>query len=281
MKLILLATTLVASLSLSATEINEIKILSYNVWGMPFPIRTKPKGLKIMPKELPKLKAHIIGMQEVFTKRAKKLGKMPEYPYKAWGADKKGIKVLSSGLLILSKFPITKRDTISFDSCSGMDCFARKGAQYARISIPHYGEIDVINTHLNAGKNKKVKIKQLEQLLKFVQSKKSHRPMILMGDFNFKPSDIYYEDFSTDFGLDDTHAIYLKDNPDAPQCMVNSYTYQLKIGPFETKRKLDYIWYIEGNFQNLNLKNYKIVYSQEDELPRLSDHFGQTVIFTL
>ena len=39
------------------------------------------------PKELPKLGAHIIGMQEVFIKRAKELGKMKEEKEKVFSFD--------------------------------------------------------------------------------------------------------------------------------------------------------------------------------------------------
>jgi endonuclease/exonuclease/phosphatase family metal-dependent hydrolase len=239
------------------------------------------KKLRQAPAIIPQLGADIIHMQEVFIKRAKDLGRMKEYPYVAWGDGPKGIKVLGSGLLIASKYPLSDIDTLTYSACSGSDCLARKGAMYAKVTIPGYGEIDLINTHLNAGTNRKTKEKQLKQLEDFVASKRSHRPLLIMGDFNLEPDTIFYRTFSYLFDVEDSHQTYLEKNPDSSQHVRDGYTYVMNIGPVHIRQKLDYIWYRSGADQFLELQDYSVVFDGSKGLPKLSDHYGLTSDFLI
>lgn len=265
---------LVATEAMSA----PLRVLSYNVWGMPFPIRPAHKKLREAPKIIPQLQADILGMQEVFIRRSKDLAKMKEYPHVAFGAGPKGLKVLGSGLLIASKYPLSNIATMTYKKCSGSDCLARKGALYARVTIPGQGEIDVINTHLNAGSNRKTKEAQLNQLFDFVSKHRSHRPLILLGDFNLQPESIFYRSFPYFFEVEDAHQLYLEMNPNASKRERDGFTYMLKIGPIKINQKLDYIWFSPGSDVGLELKDYSVVFDGL-YLPKLSDHFGLTALF--
>jgi endonuclease/exonuclease/phosphatase family metal-dependent hydrolase len=271
---------LLGFIPLSESWAAPLRILSYNVWGMPFPVRTSHKNLRKAPKIIPQLKADIIGMQEVFIKRARDLEKMPEYPYTVSGDGPKGIKLLGSGLVIASKYPLSDSATLTYKACSGSDCLARKGALYAKVTVPGYGEIDLINTHLNAGKNRKTKEAQLNELLEFVSKKRSHRPMIIMGDFNLEPDSIFYRSFSYFFEVDDSHRIHLANTPDVSKRVVDSYTYRLNFWPLKINQKLDYIWFAPGTTQSIELRDYNVVFD-DIFMPKLSDHYGITALFEI
>jgi endonuclease/exonuclease/phosphatase family metal-dependent hydrolase len=58
-------------------------------------------------------------------------------------------KVLDSGVLILSKYPITKTDATVYEQGCSYDAFAAKGAVYARVNIGERN-VHVFATHLQA-----------------------------------------------------------------------------------------------------------------------------------
>ncbi|RYZ98097.1 MAG: hypothetical protein EOP11_21120, partial [Proteobacteria bacterium] len=91
------------------------------------------------------------------------------YPYFAWGPegtvdngfddytnlvkqDQRKLKgLLSSGLLVLSRYPILGKEMILFgNDCAVEDCISNKGAMLVRISAPSIGTVDILNTHVQA-----------------------------------------------------------------------------------------------------------------------------------
>jgi len=59
-------------------------------------------------------------------------------------------KFLDGGLLILSRFPIEKRDTLKFTAACHSDTLAAKGALHACIRLPGGQLVDVFTAHLQA-----------------------------------------------------------------------------------------------------------------------------------
>ena len=162
-----------------------LRVLSYNVNDLPWPLRKKSKRqLKYIGNELARRKAagtapDIVLLQEAFTDRSKALLKNANYPYvvkgpgrrkskgslsQAQGGQKIEMKAASrgteskayvgSGLYVLSEFPIIERKYELFgERCSGNDCFANKAILLARIQLPGFETpLDIITSHMDANK---------------------------------------------------------------------------------------------------------------------------------
>src|SRR5690606_18750293 len=134
----------------------------------------------------------------------------------AWGPGK-GRGRFSSGLLLVSRHPVTASHAMRFSRCSGTDCTANKGAVHARIAIDGLGELDFFTTHLNAGRGRaaeRVRDAQLRELAAFVALHAAEgRPYVLTGDFNFDPRSGAYRKLMGWLGLRDAHAEHVAANP--------------------------------------------------------------------
>lgn len=157
-------------------------MLTYNVKGLPWPAASgRERALEQIGARLRSLRAQgsqprVVLLQEAFTRTAKRIGADGGYRYVAAGPDPdmagpapedaagrahlagaaalkgEGLgKLLDSGLLILSDYPIlaVRRAAFPQDACAGFDCLANKGMVMALIDLPG-GPVAVINTHLNA-----------------------------------------------------------------------------------------------------------------------------------
>ena len=102
--------------------------------------------------------------------------------------SKKG-KPISNGLFILSKYPIEYSETIYFDSCSGFDCIASKGATFFQITKDSI-KYQFITTHLQSGDGKiqdKIRLSQIKQIKELMLKNWSFGVrQILIGDLNQK-----------------------------------------------------------------------------------------------
>ena len=229
-----LSFTLMAICFSSLSHAQEIKVMTYNVWGLPFPIAKRIKRLKIIKKVLHQYNADIIGLQEAFTKKARKIIKQNEYPYTAKG-PKGGKFKLCSGLALLSKYPIIKTKTMTFQDCSGFDCYANKGVLFARINLGNQ-TIDTYLTHLNAdGEDHQVRFKQVIEVIKFVNENSFGEKVIFLGDFNFTDRSILHSLLKTKLGLYDSFQEYIDDNPDLPSDIQRGITNK-------NNKRIDYIW---------------------------------------
>lgn len=142
----------------------------------------------------------------------RELAQRAGYPYFTWGPASK-IKTLqdfikfrginttltergtvSSGLLILSRFPIEKSATQEFDVCRDVDCGANTGIQYVRLKLPNTS-LDVFNTHLQAFMpHEDVRIQQIGILQTFMKRHHVSGPAVLGGDFNLRMNEQYRSD---------------------------------------------------------------------------------------
>ncbi|KAH0789319.1 Endonuclease/Exonuclease/phosphatase family protein [Histomonas meleagridis] len=100
-------------------------------------------------------------------------------------------RLIDSGVLILSKLPITETSDITYESGCSYDDFAAKGSVYAKIQINPNDSINVFSTHLQASYGSvtetdySVRSDQLRALNEFmVQHQNGNSPMILLGDLN-------------------------------------------------------------------------------------------------
>jgi endonuclease/exonuclease/phosphatase family metal-dependent hydrolase len=100
-----------------------------------------------------------------------------------------------SGLLLLLRLPaerVVAQEARPYGLCadwlvSGNDCWATKGFVFARVRLASGAEVDVYDTHLEAGDQPDdldVRKKQLEELAAFVSARSAGRAVVLGGDLN-------------------------------------------------------------------------------------------------
>lgn len=200
-----------------------LSIMTYNVEGLPWPARINRRAsLLRMANRLQALRAagrqpHIVLLQEVFSEDARTMVRFAGYAHIAFGpsADSPGDirksnmpiridadrlrgegvgKLLDSGLVILSDYPIGRVRSMTFgDACAGFDCLANKAAMAVEVELPgHKAPITVVNLHLNARKASGVAVAranaayrlQASALQRFLSATDPAQALVVAGDFN-------------------------------------------------------------------------------------------------
>lgn len=100
--------------------------------------------------------------------------------------------IIGDALLILSRYPIIKTDSISFTQYVSYDSVMEKGCIYAKLLISPTLSIHVFNTHLQSTSAKydstaeRIQAEQLHQIRSFIndKTKDDTSPIICAGDFN-------------------------------------------------------------------------------------------------
>ena len=186
-----------------ARESVELRISSYNVRGLPFPLvrdRGQYRHLGRLLAESRRLgKApHVLALQEawVFSRSARQILKHSGYPYVAWGDRTRPGRALGSGLVILSEFPIELVNKTRFSDCVSWDCASTKGVLHARVRVPGAPlPVDLYNTHLNSDPDtdpfarvedcRTARMSQVSQMADFIgQTEGSGSILVILGDLN-------------------------------------------------------------------------------------------------
>jgi len=195
----------------------NIRILSYNVHGIPTANDFDCDNLIEIGKQLGKMRANgtapeIVAIQEGFHWNMDKLIELSGYPYAEQGPVG-GPKEITSGLWILSEYPIDPVENVIYKNCVSWDCFSNKGIQHAIIEIPmgdtgYFYSLEIYNTHMNAHPSggdfltaglttDTIRALQLEQLFQYIFRKTmTQLPAVLLGDFNFRPGDSNWNNFT-------------------------------------------------------------------------------------
>lgn len=257
---------------LKEEKVAEIKMLTYNVWGLPWPFGKNVKNRMEMIG--PTLQQYdIVALQEAFSGHAKILAETAAFPYQEWHRKKKAFKMKASGLFIMSKFPIIKKEFLYFKNCTSYDCMDSKGVLFIRVKHPELGPVDIYNTHYqseNTPTGSKIRLTDNNKAMQTIYDhNKSIFPVVLMGDFNMLPGSPEYVDLKARMKL---HDIFREKNPEDP-----GYTYdpsQNKNATGVDKERLDYIFVPYKNHIRFMIKEAKLAYNQafDDVMP--SDHFG-------
>jgi endonuclease/exonuclease/phosphatase family metal-dependent hydrolase len=181
-------------------DTSGIRILSYNIKMLPriftF-IHHKPiKRARLIPQFLIAENVDVIVLEETFDHVADQIIRRKlrgTYPY-MYGPANKGLGTFSSsGVMILSKYPMKFLEQIKFHSCSGDDCWARKGAVLMELTIKGH-TVQVMGTHLQAGGIPQIKKDQYAQIEAMLERHaRSGVPQILGGDYNtFRTDTVLY-----------------------------------------------------------------------------------------
>jgi len=212
----------------------EIKVLAYNVWGMPRQLGGQQKSLR-MPKLAKMLREgcqrkdyDIVLLSELWMKHDHEIIKqemtegglyMTEWGQFNCFASPGG----SSGLAIVSRMPLSEIDPLFFKTHGHLiatdgEWAARKGACRVRLNL-HGLKIDAIVTHLigdtfdSGGEdvNEKKRQKQAKELMDFANSRSPSTKadlVILGGDLNLQPSHASYQIImSQEHGFKDTNIL--------------------------------------------------------------------------
>jgi endonuclease/exonuclease/phosphatase family metal-dependent hydrolase len=111
-----------------------LKLLTWNVFLMPAWIHESPHNARraaAIGAVLAEQDADVVCLQKVFDSAARDtlaraLG--PAYPYRYGPLNDRRGPLISGGVWVLSRAPLTDYQEIEFDDCGGVECFSRKGA---------------------------------------------------------------------------------------------------------------------------------------------------------
>lgn len=182
-------------------EAHEFRVLSWNVYMLPKPIKSslQKTRTRIIPEELVKTNYDMIFMQEAFTQGLrsgvrKKL--KATHPHTFYLKNRRfPTAVFGSGLYVLSRYPVKLLDHVYFSNCRSADCFAHKGAVLMEIILPQGQKVHVVNTHMQAtDSGGRIRLKQLGQIhAMLARHSEPSVPQFLVGDLNIDPAHPEFE----------------------------------------------------------------------------------------
>ena len=171
-------------------DLNNLSIVTYNIQKFPWALKS------LGDEEISKIiKSHsIVLLQECFNETYDSLE--IHYPdYYICRGNLKGLNMMNSGLVIMSKFPIIDVKYKEYKDANpwSFDYFSEKGYLTANIKI---GDkyIKVVNTHLQSSdfhRYDKYALSQLKDLMSYLNGLVNNREdYIAGGDFNIDINDI-------------------------------------------------------------------------------------------
>lgn len=264
----------------------QLKILSWNIQLLPRSFSVFSKALRKKQKlRTPWVIEHcqqgdydVIVFQEVFDKPlAKKLQKelLATYPYQVKPLQKAG-RLTSSGILIISKWPLQQVGTVVYPKGAHEDAWAAKGCTLVQLKQGK-NSLYIAGTHLQAGHSEAAKAartiqyKAIKTLLE--ECTNDSLPIVLAGDLNTPKKDkkAYPEMLST---------LEMQDEPldeIRPYTIDNQNTWNLG----SKNKQLDYIL-LQPQKSALKLVQQKVLRLQKTwkEQPLdLADHYGVWATF--
>lgn len=218
------------------TASTRLSVLTYNVEGLRWPARSgRSAALREIGERLAAMRAagtgpDIVLFQEAFTDAARRAITAAGYPAMIPGpgrttgtrpATRKslpgrpqlargeiGLKLMGSGLVIASRFPILADANQAYGrrSCAGFDCLANKGIMGTAIAVPGVpAPVYLYNTHMNARTASRVSParhlaahdRQAKEASAFLaDTLDPAAPVVFGGDFNMKRSAERWDHFS-------------------------------------------------------------------------------------
>ena len=188
------------SLNLSSIEeqSDKLKILVYNTHGLP----------EIFISDDPKMRFPIIGKKTQDFDISLLQEDYAHHEELSSGLNKESLAIrgglggtllcpfcTGSGLTSIFNLPndwIVEVENNTYDTCSGWlrganDCFAYKGFQVIKITLPNSKRFFIVNTHMDAGRrdsDRSSRKNQLEHVIKTIKQKTSSEALIVAGDLN-------------------------------------------------------------------------------------------------
>ena len=216
--------SMILSMNLFSSEkqSNTLRILVYNTHGLP----------EIFISDNPKKRFPIIGkktqdfsislLQEDYSHHEElSSGLAKESLAIRGGLGGRLICPFCTGSGLTSVFNLPKNWAVeveneSYDTCSGWlrganDCFAYKGFQIIKITLPNSKRFFIVNTHMDAGRrdsDRAARKRQLEQIISTIKQRTTNEALIVAGDLNLNsknPEDVkLLEHFKEELRLTDS-----------------------------------------------------------------------------
>jgi endonuclease/exonuclease/phosphatase family metal-dependent hydrolase len=170
---------------------DALKVLSYNIYALPLVASKISERVNEIPN------GHVSGydviaFQEAFSSHRESMlaALAAEYPYQTYvpKIPYNGINVYDSGVLFISRYPITKIDHFIYPDCAGTDCYADKGVIYVEV-IKGGKAYHITNTHAasfdtdEARALRQVQFQQIRDLTN-AQNIPASEALLFAGDMN-------------------------------------------------------------------------------------------------
>ena len=259
---------------------NALKVMTYNIWALPVIASHISERLGLLPEYLKGYDA--ILLQEVFSSGRDDFLRVlaREYPYQTRMLDKPGINIYDGGVTIISRYPIVNQTQYVFPDCSGTDCFADKGVNYAEI-IKEGQAYHLFATHTasfdtdSARANRQTQFRQIRNLAQNLNIPQSEM-VVYGGDFNVnkRKFPIDYQNMLSNLQASEpSYAGYTESTFDP---RINSFAGQPGSGG-ENVEYLDYI-VVSNEYKSVesNTNTVKVPRTTAEPLWKhwdLSDHF--------
>lgn len=182
----------------SAPASSRFTALSYNIHGLPFFI-TGDDTLARLREIAPRLAAYeVVGLQEDFIDRGHALLMGAATHRTRLRFDGTGShRLFGSGLTLLARARAVTHHHEHYEHCNGRldgasDCFATKGLQMVRLQLAPGAEVDVYNSHLEAGREPAdvaARAANVAQIIAAMQKLSDGRAIVFLGDTNLRPDD--------------------------------------------------------------------------------------------
>ena len=177
----------------------ELSVLTYNVHGLPALITGDDTNGR-MEQIAPLLNDFdVVGAQEDFTDEGHALlDAVATHPYRRRFDDKVDDgRAYGSGLSVFSQFPELDFSQVHYQACNGTidaasDCLASKGFQTIRLELAAGVELDLYNSHLEAGggaEDYAAKEVHVDQLIESMNGWSAGRAVVFLGDTNLKDNE--------------------------------------------------------------------------------------------
>ncbi|MBT3982232.1 MAG: hypothetical protein HOE90_12815 [Bacteriovoracaceae bacterium] len=263
-----------------------LNVLSFNVAGLPLSVGTPfvKERAPLLRKKLAELyqwgKVDVVLIQEAWARYFKKNLLRACFPFAVGGNE----FTLGSGLMILSRFPITECEYIPFDespkfpkSNADGEWLVKKGFYLAQIDHPTLKKVWISNTHLTANyapfshSFEDYRKSQVKQLFEETLKKAGGDPLIIGGDINMGPGKFSMDEIWTQLpGLYPDLRRVPVDPKVVTYCKKNFYN-RSWVDPCQ----LDHIFHT-NHFSSVD---YQIMFQEmglinEKTAAQLSDHYG-------
>jgi len=256
---------------------SELKILSWNIYMLPYIslINDNDQRAKIIAEKLVNSDYKIIVFQEAFSSKCRRViaEKLFEsYPYQYGPANRNRFPFkTSSGLWVLSKFPLTKKNEIQFSICKGFDAVARKGAVIFE-GCYNGSKFQLLATHLQAENSHLLRKRQCSEIKEHLLDPYYNKdiPQFICGDFNIDMDDThnYRQMLST---LDASNG-EISGNTKVTYDELNN---NLAYNPNGRKRVIDYVLVRnEGLIDKIERKVQTFFTNNKGNESYLSDHYA-------
>ena len=222
LSIVILSMILSMNLFSSEKQSNTLRILVYNTHGLP----------EIFISDNPKKRFPVIGkktqdfsislLQEDYSHHEELLSGLAEESLAIRGGlGGRLICPFCTGSGLTSIFNLPKNWSVeveneTYDTCSGWlrganDCFAYKGFQIIKITLPSNKRFFIVNTHMDAGRrdsDRAARKRQLENIISTIKQRTTNEALIVAGDLNLNsknPEDVkLLENFKENLRLTDS-----------------------------------------------------------------------------